>query len=138
VATDRPLHVVIADNGSTDGAPEEAVEAAGPGCYAPGGPRSARPVNRGGGARASRPMSEFVLVANPDVVWGPGSIDAIGGGRRWPQAGSAGAVDPRSGRRRSTRRRRHLPSLVRGGMHAVRGFRMEDQPVAPGRIAQSR
>ena len=26
VATDRPLTVVIADNGSTDGAPEEAVE----------------------------------------------------------------------------------------------------------------
>jgi N-acetylglucosaminyl-diphospho-decaprenol L-rhamnosyltransferase len=122
VATERPLRVIIADNGSTDGAPEEAVERY-PGTrllHTGGNLGYGTAVNRG---VATVPADEeFVLVANPDVVWGPGSIDALlDAARRWPQAGSLGPLirDPEGAVYPSAR---HLPSLIRGGMHAVVGF----------------
>ena len=32
-------------------------------------------------------MRDFVIVANPDVQWGPGSIDALlDAAARWPRA----------------------------------------------------
>lgn len=60
-------------------------------------------------------------MANPDVQWGPGSIDALlEAVERWPQAGALGPLirDPDGSVYPSAR---HLPSLVRGGMHAVLG-----------------
>ncbi|MGE2720905.1 glycosyltransferase family 2 protein [Mycolicibacterium celeriflavum] len=123
-ATDRPVTVVMADNGSTDGAPEEALER-----Y-----RNARLLRTGGnlgyGSAINRAVAEylkdsdnndFFVVANPDVQWGPRSIDImLEAAARWPRAGSLGPLirDPDGSVYPSAR---HQPSLVRGGMHAVVG-----------------
>ncbi|WP_370582056.1 glycosyltransferase family 2 protein [Mycobacterium sp. OAS707] len=121
LATERPVTVIMADNGSTDGAPEEATER-----YS-----NARLLrmegNLGYGTAVNRavaeitPESEFVIVANPDVQWGPRSIDLLlEAAERWPKAGSLGPLirDPDGSVYPSAR---HLPSLIRGGMHAVVG-----------------
>jgi N-acetylglucosaminyl-diphospho-decaprenol L-rhamnosyltransferase len=120
-ATERPVTVIMADNGSTDGAPEEALQS-----YP-----NARLLRMGGnlgyGTAVNRavaeitPESEFVVVANPDVQWGPRSIDVLlEAAERWPQAGALGPLirDPDGSVYPSAR---HLPSLIRGGMHAVVG-----------------
>jgi len=128
VATDLPLRVVMADNGSTDGAPEEALE------RYPGTELLRTGANLGYGTAVNRAVAtvpsgqEFVLVANPDVVWAPGSIDALlEAAGRWPRAGSLGPLirDPDGAVYPSAR---HLPSLVRGGMHAVLGFAWKANP----------
>lgn len=126
-ATDRRLLVVMADNGSTDGAPEEALERyPDVRLFRTGG-------NLGYGTAVNRAVTayldtsdsvvdpEFVVVANPDVQWGPHSIDEmLKGASRWPEAGSVGPLirDPDGSVYPSAR---HQPSLVRGGMHAVVG-----------------
>lgn len=124
LATDRPVTVVIADNGSVDGAPEEA-EQRYPNVQllrigANLGYGSA--VNRGAAAYHNDDFDpEFFVVANPDVQWGPGSIDVLlEAAQRWPQAGALGPLirDPDGSVYPSAR---HQPSLVRGGMHAVVG-----------------
>ena len=128
VATDRPVRVVIADNGSTDGAPEEALR------RYPGTELLRTGGNLGYGSAINRAVAtapggqEFVLIANPDVVWSPGSIDALlEAAGRWPLAGSLGPLirDPDGAVYPSAR---HLPSLVRGGMHAVLGFAWKANP----------
>ncbi|MEB3070035.1 glycosyltransferase family 2 protein [[Mycobacterium] vasticus] len=123
LATDRPVQVVMADNGSTDGAPQEAVQ------RYPGVRLHDTGSNLGyGGAvnsavtlLASGEYGEFFIVANPDVQWGPGSIDALlEAASRWPNAATLGPLirDPDGSVYPSAR---HLPSLIRGGMHAVVG-----------------
>ncbi len=121
LATDRPVHVVIADNGSTDGAPEAAIERYDNVALLPMG------ANLGYGSAINRAVaslpetSEFLLIVNPDVVWGPGSIDALlEAAERWPRAAAFGPLirDPDGSVYPSAR---HLPSLIRGGMHAVVG-----------------
>ena len=128
VATDLPMQVIIADNGSTDGSPEEAVQ------RYPGTRLLRTGGNLGYGTAANRAVAtvpadqDFVLVANPDVVWAPGSIDALlEAAKRWPNAGALGPLirDPDGAVYPSAR---HLPSLVRGGMHAVVGFVWKDNP----------
>lgn len=120
-ATERPVAVIMADNGSTDGAPEEAV------VRYPNVQLLRTGGNLGYGTAVNRavaeitPESEFVVVANPDVQWGPGSIDVLlEAAERWPRAGSLGPLirDPDGSVYPSAR---HLPSLIRGGMHAVVG-----------------
>lgn len=121
LATDRPVAVVMADNGSTDGAPQAAVhDHEGVTLFDTGG-------NLGYGTAINRamaqvdPAAEFVVVANPDVQWGPGSIDALlTAAQRWPRAATLGPLirDPDGSVYPSAR---HLPSLIRGGMHAVVG-----------------
>ncbi|OBF27955.1 glycosyltransferase family 2 protein [Mycobacterium sp. ACS4331] len=129
VATDRPVQVVIADNGSDDGAPEAAVER-----YP-----NARLLRTGGnlgyGTAVNRGVTEvgpdageFIVIANPDVVWSPGSIDSlIEVARRWPRAGAVGPLirDPDGSVYPSAR---HLPSIIRGGMHAVVGPFWKNNP----------
>jgi len=128
VATDRPLTVVIADNGSSDGTPEEAVE------RYPGTRLLRTGANLGYGTAVNRavatvpPDQEFILIANPDVTWGPGSIDALTDAiGRWPRAATLGPLirDPDGSVYPSAR---HLPSLIRGGMHAVVGFAWKANP----------
>ncbi|WP_422749043.1 glycosyltransferase family 2 protein [Mycobacterium sp. WMMD1722] len=123
-ATDRPVTVVMADNGSTDGAPEEALE------RYPNTRLLRTGGNVGYGTAVNRAVAsierdlgdpEFVIVANPDVQWGPNSIDELlDAARRWPRAAALGPLirDPDGSVYPSAR---HLPSLVRGGMHAVVG-----------------
>jgi N-acetylglucosaminyl-diphospho-decaprenol L-rhamnosyltransferase len=124
LATERPVTVLMADNGSTDGAPQAAIERyPNVRLFDTGG-------NLGYGTAVNRAMArlaeeggadEWVVIANPDVQWGPGSIDALlDAAARWPRAATLGplirnpdgAVYPSA---------RHLPSLIRGGMHAVVG-----------------
>lgn len=122
-ATDRPVTVIMADNGSVDGAPEEAVE------RYPNVTLLRTGANLGYGTAVNHAVTEYGLtsrtdyfvVANPDVQWGPRSIDLLlEAAGRWPQAGSLGPLirDPDGSVYPSAR---HLPSIVRGGMHAVVG-----------------
>lgn len=121
LATDRPVEVLLADNGSTDGTPQEAVE------RYPNVRLFETGANLGYGTAVNRAVdrlgddNDWVIVANPDVQWGPGSIDALlDAANRWPRAGALGPLirDPDGSVYPSAR---HLPSLVRGGMHAVVG-----------------
>jgi N-acetylglucosaminyl-diphospho-decaprenol L-rhamnosyltransferase len=126
-ATERPVTVVMADNGSIDGVPEEAAR------RYPNARLLHTGANLGYGSAVNRAVAEYVtgpdeeridgpeflIVANPDVVWGPGSIDELlEAAKRWPRAGSLGPLirDPDGSVYPSAR---HQPSLVRGGMHAV-------------------
>ena len=128
VATERPLTVIVADNGSTDGAPEEAV------VRYPGTRLLRTGANLGYGTAINRavasapPDDDLILVANPDVVWGPDSIDALlEAADRWPRAGALGPMirDPDGSVYPSARR---LPSFIAGGMHAVVGFVWKSNP----------
>ncbi len=128
-ATDRPVTVIMADNGSTDGAPEEALE------RYPNIRLLRTGANLGYGTAVNRAVAEcldecsdFFVVANPDVQWGPRSIDVLlEAAARWPQAGSLGPLirDPDGSVYPSAR---HLPSLIRGGMHAVIGPMWKSNP----------
>jgi N-acetylglucosaminyl-diphospho-decaprenol L-rhamnosyltransferase len=127
-ATQRPVSVLMADNGSTDGAPQAAVE------RYPGVRLFSTVANLGYGTAVNRGVAQFsadgedgaagaewVLVANPDVQWGPGSIDALlEAAARWPRAAALGPLirEPDGSVYPSARL---LPSLIRGGMHAVVG-----------------
>jgi N-acetylglucosaminyl-diphospho-decaprenol L-rhamnosyltransferase len=88
LATDRPVCVVMADNGSTDGAPQTAVE------RYPNVRLFSTGSNLGYGTAVNRAVAqvdeadEWFIAANPDVQWGPGSIDAL----------LDAAADPRPGR----------------------------------------
>jgi N-acetylglucosaminyl-diphospho-decaprenol L-rhamnosyltransferase len=120
-ATDRPVTVVMADNGSTDGSPEAALG------EFPNTRLLQTGANLGYGGAVNRaaaelgPETDFFIVANPDVQWGPESIDLlIEAAGRWPRAGTLGPLvrDPDGSVYPSAR---HLPSIIRGGMHAVIG-----------------
>ncbi|QNG19448.1 glycosyltransferase family 2 protein [Rhodococcus triatomae] len=120
-ATSANPQVVIADNGSTDGAPEAAAAAH----------DHVRLVRTGGnigyGGAVNRAVAEidedieFVLVANPDVRWSPGSIDALlAAAERWPRAGAVGPLvrEPDGSVYPSARQ---VPGLVSGAGHALLG-----------------
>jgi N-acetylglucosaminyl-diphospho-decaprenol L-rhamnosyltransferase len=124
-ATERPVTVIMADNDSTDGSPEEALE------RFPNTRLLRTGGNLGYGTAVNRAVAEIrkdsredldlFVVANPDVQWGPGSIDAmLEAADRWPKAASFGPLirDPDGSVYPSAR---HLPSVIRGGMHAVIG-----------------
>jgi N-acetylglucosaminyl-diphospho-decaprenol L-rhamnosyltransferase len=126
LATERPVGVLLADNGSTDGTPQAAVE------RYPNVRLFDTGANLGYGTAVNRAIAQldktgepwvdnWVIVANPDVQWGPGSIDALlDAAARWPRAGALGPLirEPDGSVYPSAR---HLPSLVRGSMHAVLG-----------------
>lgn len=113
--------VVIADNGSTDGAPEAAerdhdnvtlVRTGGNIGYGGGINRAVAEVD---------PEIEFIVVANPDVEWQPGALDElVAAARRWPRAGSLGPLirEPDGSVYPSARR---VPDLVSGAGHAIFG-----------------
>ncbi len=120
-ATSRQVRVVLADNGSVDGAPERAAASrAGVTLVSTGG-------NPGYGGGANRGVAElppdvgWVVVANPDIEWAVGSLDALlEATTRWPRGGAfgplirepSGVVYPSA---------RLLPSLGRGVGHATLG-----------------
>ncbi|HEX7661628.1 MAG TPA: glycosyltransferase family 2 protein [Pseudonocardiaceae bacterium] len=127
-ATARPVRVILADNGSTDGAPERAAE------QRPDVTLLRTGGNLGYGAGANRGVAElprdvgWVVVANPDLEWGAGSLDTLlAAAERWPRGGAfgplirepSGAVYPSA---------RLLPSLGRGIGHAVLGRLWPDNP----------
>ncbi|MDT7757195.1 MAG: N-acetylglucosaminyl-diphospho-decaprenol L-rhamnosyltransferase, partial [Mycobacterium sp.] len=129
-ATDLPVTVVMADNGSADGAPEEALE------RHPDARLMRTGGNLGYGSAVNLAVAEylkdsdaeFFIVANPDVQWGPRSIDVLlEAAERWQLAGSLGPLirDPDGSVYPSAR---HQPSIVRGGMHAVVGPMWKSNP----------
>ena len=117
-ASSRPLELVIVNNGEPS---EIATEVAG----SFGGRVIDGRGNVGYGAGANIGLregtSEWSVVANPDLVWHPGSLDALlRAGEREPRAGSLGpallntdgSVYPSA---------RAIPSLRQGVGHAVLG-----------------
>jgi N-acetylglucosaminyl-diphospho-decaprenol L-rhamnosyltransferase len=119
-ATARQYRVVLADNESTDGAPQQAAARPGVEFLATGGN-----LGYGGGANrgvaALPPEVGWVVVANPDVEWAPDSLDVLlDAAARWPHGGAfgplirepSGVVYPSA---------RLLPSIGRGIGHATLG-----------------
>jgi N-acetylglucosaminyl-diphospho-decaprenol L-rhamnosyltransferase len=117
-ATSAPYDVVLADNGSDDGVPQA--------CAGPGVRLLETGGNLGYGKAANLGASgaegDWLVVANPDVEWGPGSLDALlAAGRRWPRAGCLGpAIRTPDGRLYPSARA--FPSLGRGTGHALLGW----------------
>jgi N-acetylglucosaminyl-diphospho-decaprenol L-rhamnosyltransferase len=117
----REVTVVLADNGSTDGSVEAAATRRGVRLL-----RTGSNLGYGGAANAGvavlEPAIRWILVINPDVVLGPGSIDAmLAVAERHPDAGAfgplittpEGVVYPSA---------RHLPSIAAGVGHALFGW----------------
>ncbi|MBF6512479.1 glycosyltransferase family 2 protein [Nocardia farcinica] len=120
-ATDRPVRVVLADNGSTDGEPERAAaERADVDLVPTGG-------NLGYGGGANRGVAHlgseygWVVIANPDLEWRPGSLDELlAAAKRWPRGGAFGPLIREPGGEVYPSARM-LPSIGRGAGHAVFG-----------------
>jgi N-acetylglucosaminyl-diphospho-decaprenol L-rhamnosyltransferase len=125
-ATKRPLDVVLADNGSTDGAPE-AAEACHP---------HVRVLRTGGnvgyGAAANAGLADrrtgWALVANPDIRFEPGAIDELlSVAARWPRAATVGpAIRTPDGQLYPSAR--DLPALSTGIGHALVGWAWPGNP----------
>ena len=124
-ATRTPLDIVLADNGSTDGSVEAAEQRPDVRLVRTGGNLG---YGRAANAGVRETTAEFVVVANPDIIWSPGSLDVLlAATRRWPQGASfgplirtpQGAVYPSA---------RALPSLGRGIGHALCGWWWPSNP----------
>lgn len=120
-ATTLAPRVVLADNGSTDGAPEAALAAH------PDVELLRTGENIGYGAAVNRAVAglpaevEWVLVSNPDVRLATGSLDELlAVAARWPRAGALGPLvrEPDGGVYPSARA---VPDLVAGTGHALLG-----------------
>ena len=124
-ATTAPVEVVLADNGSDDDAPERAAAARGARVLRTGsnlGYGAAANVGAGGA------QTEWLVVANPDVIWDDGALDALlAAGLRWPHAGCLGpAIRTPSGALYPSARA--FPSLGRGVGHALLGWWWPSNP----------
>ena len=121
VATTEKPQVIMADNGSTDGAPEAADAK-----Y-----EHVRLLRTGGnigyGGAINRAVAEidssieFVVISNPDVQWAPGSLDElVAAANRWPRAGALGpkVLEPDGSVYPSART---VPDITSGVGHALLG-----------------
>ncbi|MDO4686880.1 MAG: glycosyltransferase family 2 protein [Corynebacterium sp.] len=133
LATVQPTHVMLADNGSTDGVPEAA---AGDGVeFLPTGGNIGygSAVNFAARALAGRRKAgeidnEFFVVSNPDVVFDPGAIDAmIACARRHPNAAAVGPYI-READGSPYPSARAVPTLSNGIGHALLGGIWKDNP----------
>lgn len=118
-ATSAPYEVVLADNGSTDGAPAAAADGGRVRLLPTGGNLGYGLAANLGAAGAS---GRWLVVANPDVTWSPGSLDTLlAAARRWPRAGCLGpAIRTPDGALYPSARA--FPSLGRGVGHALLGW----------------
>ena len=118
-STHRSYWVVVADNGSSDGAPRRAVAAAERVTLVELG----RNLGYGGAVNAALDQvpstAAWVVVVNPDVELLPGSLDELlDEGRRHPRTGALGpAIVDAAGKPYPSARR--FPSLVAGTGHAL-------------------
>ncbi|MDT0220291.1 glycosyltransferase family 2 protein [Gordonia sp. AC31] len=126
--TDVMPQVIIADNGSDDGAPERAEQEYDTVTLV----RTGGNIGYGGamnrGVAELDPDVEFVLISNPDVEWKPGAIDELmAAAQRWPRAGSLGPLirEPDGSIYPSARR---VPDLVSGTGHAILGTVWKSNP----------
>ncbi|OLR90437.1 glycosyltransferase family 2 protein [Actinokineospora bangkokensis] len=120
-ATTRSPLVVLADNGSTDGAPEAAAARHDHVRLLPTG------GNLGYGRAANHGVADlppeygWVVVANPDLEWGEGSLDTLlDAATRWPRGGAFGPlITERDGTVYPSAR--EVPSLGKGIGHGLLG-----------------
>ena len=125
-ATTGSVEVVLADNGSTDGAPERAARRF-PfvRVLPPGG-------NVGYGAAANAGLADrrsgWALVTNPDIRFEPGAVDElVAAAGRWPRAATVGpAIRTPDGQLYPSAR--DLPSLSTGIGHALLGWAWPSNP----------
>jgi N-acetylglucosaminyl-diphospho-decaprenol L-rhamnosyltransferase len=118
-ASTGELEVVLADNGSTDGSVQAALQRPGVRLVQTGG-------NLGYGRAANLGLAEttapLVVIANPDVVWEPGALDElVAAAGRWPHGGAFGPLI-RTPNGQVYPSARELPSLGRGIGHALCGW----------------
>jgi N-acetylglucosaminyl-diphospho-decaprenol L-rhamnosyltransferase len=119
LASKRPLQVVIADNGSTDQAPQRAALREGVTLLPTGANLGyGRAANLGAAAVGG----EWLVLANPDVVWTPGAIDQLlAVADRWPRAGALGPlIRDEDGTIYPSAR--ELPTFLGGIGHALVGW----------------
>lgn len=124
-AISRPYEVVLADNGSTDGAPERAATRERVTLLRTGGN-----LGYGGGANAGAAAldSDWLVIANPDLLWRPGSLDALlAAADRWPTGGAFGP-GTRTADGTLYPSARELPSIGRGIGHAAFGWWWPSNP----------
>jgi N-acetylglucosaminyl-diphospho-decaprenol L-rhamnosyltransferase len=128
-ASGQPLEVVVADNGSADGAPDRAAGRPGVTVLPSGGNVG---YGRAANAAAAGALTDWLVVANPDIVWQPGALDALmAAGDRWPRAGAFGpAITTPDGSLYPSARL--LPSLGRGVGHALLGWVWPGNPWTRG------
>ena len=125
-ATTRPVEVVLADNGSTDGAPERAA------ARHPHVRLLRTGGNVGYGAAVNAGMAGltdgYAVVANPDVRFDPGSVDErLTVAARWPRAATVGpAIRTPGGELYPSAR--DLPRLSTGAGHALLGWAWPGNP----------
>ena len=119
-ATAQPYDVILADNGSTDGAPQRAAaERGNVRLHATGGNLG---YGRAANAAAELTDSPWLVIANPDVAWAPGSLDELlDAARRWPRAASLGPLI-RTAEGEVYPSARELPQLGTGIGHALCGW----------------
>ena len=129
-ATSRTLDVVLADNGSRDQVPEQEAE------RRPHVRLLSLLANAGYGqaanAGASGATEDWIVVANPDIEWSPGSLDILlDAAERWPRAGAVGPaiLTPTDDLYPSARA---FPSLSRGVGHALLGWWWPGNPWTRG------
>jgi N-acetylglucosaminyl-diphospho-decaprenol L-rhamnosyltransferase len=125
-ATVRPVEVVLADNGSTDGAPERAADR-----YP-----FVRVLRTGGnvgyGPAANAGLADrrsgWAMVANPDIRFEPGAVDELlAVAARWPRAATVGpAIRTPDGQLYPSAR--DLPALSTGVGHALLGWAWPGNP----------
>jgi N-acetylglucosaminyl-diphospho-decaprenol L-rhamnosyltransferase len=125
-ATTRAVEVVLADNGSTDGVPEQAAAQH----------DHVRLLRTGGnigyGAAVNAGLADaregWALVANPDVRFEPGSVDELlAAAARWPRAAMVGpAIRTPEGELYPSAR--DLPRLSTGVGHALLGWAWPANP----------
>ncbi len=121
-ATLSPYDVVVADNSSPDGLPEVPT---GVTLLETGGNLG---YGKGANLGASGFDGDWLVVANPDVVWAPGALDELlAAAVRWPRAGCLGpAIRTTDGKLYPSARA--FPSLGRGLGHAVCGWWWPSNP----------
>lgn len=134
-STGGRFHMVLADNGSTDGKPEECAAAhSDVEFYSTGGNFGyGGGMNRGAArlrelADAGLVDNEFILITNPDVTFSPGSLDElIACARRHPEAAAVGPriVEPDGSNYPSARA---IPTLKTGIGHAMFGTIWPNNP----------
>lgn len=119
-ATTRPVQVVLSDNGSTDGAPEQAARRDNVRLL-PAGDNLGYGAGANRGAAALGDEVGWVVVSNTDISWAPGALDELlAAARRWPTAAAFGPLirEPSGEVYPSART---LPALGSGVGHAVLG-----------------